>query len=227
MASVSLSVDQVRYATAAQWTAADEILAKGAIGVESDTLRFKIGDGSTKWSLAQYAGGQGILASSVAASAAINTTETILAGGLNTAAFFPANSLSVGDTIRITLLGANTSSAANNSTFRARIGTAGTTSDGAAASGVVASAASGTGVPFRVVIEFTVRTLGASGTIAGTLSIINEGTTGIATTATKVVALSVNTINTTVSNYLSVTYVSAATTTTSTFQNAFIEWLKR
>lgn len=45
--------------TAAQWTAEDYVLSKGVIGIESDTGKWKIGDGSTTWtSLGYVAGGQ-------------------------------------------------------------------------------------------------------------------------------------------------------------------------
>jgi hypothetical protein len=40
---------QVRRGTAAQWTAANPILAAGEFGLETDTGRIKIGDGSTAW----------------------------------------------------------------------------------------------------------------------------------------------------------------------------------
>lgn len=48
---------QQRRGTAAEWLTADPVLAAGEIGVETDTLKFKIGDGSTAWSLLKYAGG--------------------------------------------------------------------------------------------------------------------------------------------------------------------------
>ena len=47
---------QQRRGTAAQWTAANPILASGEIGYETDTNKFKIGDGVTVWgSLVYYA----------------------------------------------------------------------------------------------------------------------------------------------------------------------------
>lgn len=42
---------RVRVDTAANWAAADPILAAGEPGYESDTHVFKIGDGVTQWSL--------------------------------------------------------------------------------------------------------------------------------------------------------------------------------
>lgn len=43
-----------RRGTAAEWTAADPILAAGEIGFETDTSKFKFGDGSTAWSALPY-----------------------------------------------------------------------------------------------------------------------------------------------------------------------------
>ena len=49
---------QVRRDTAANWAAAPTtVLASGEIGFESDTLQFKIGDGSAQWQNLEYAGG--------------------------------------------------------------------------------------------------------------------------------------------------------------------------
>src|SRR5512147_581338 len=47
---------QQRRDTAANWTSADYILASGEIGVESDTLKFKIGNGVTSWNFLAYQG---------------------------------------------------------------------------------------------------------------------------------------------------------------------------
>ena len=46
---------QLRRDTATNWTSNDPILAEGEIGVETDTLKFKIGDGSTSWTSLDYA----------------------------------------------------------------------------------------------------------------------------------------------------------------------------
>jgi hypothetical protein len=45
--------------TAANWTAANPTLAAGEIGVEIDTLKFKIGDGGTAWTVLAYQNTQG------------------------------------------------------------------------------------------------------------------------------------------------------------------------
>jgi hypothetical protein len=46
---------QLRNDTEAAWTAADPILAQGEMGLETDTRRFKIGDGTNNWSDLDYA----------------------------------------------------------------------------------------------------------------------------------------------------------------------------
>ena len=48
---------QVRRDTAANWTSTNPTLASGEIGFETDTLKFKIGDGSTAWASLGYQAG--------------------------------------------------------------------------------------------------------------------------------------------------------------------------
>jgi len=45
---------QQRRGTAAQWTAADPVLGAGEIGFETDTGKFKIGDGTNQWGSLDY-----------------------------------------------------------------------------------------------------------------------------------------------------------------------------
>jgi hypothetical protein len=45
---------QQRRGTAAQWTAANPILAAGEIGFETDTSKFKVGNGSSAWASLKY-----------------------------------------------------------------------------------------------------------------------------------------------------------------------------
>ena len=40
---------QLRNDTASAWTLANPVLAQGELGIESDTLKQKIGDGTTAW----------------------------------------------------------------------------------------------------------------------------------------------------------------------------------
>ena len=48
---------QIRRGTAAEWTAADPVLAEGELGVELDTDKFKIGNGVDDWGTLSYATG--------------------------------------------------------------------------------------------------------------------------------------------------------------------------
>ena len=45
---------KLRNGTAAEWTAANPVLLVGEIGVETDTRRYKIGDGTTAWAGLSY-----------------------------------------------------------------------------------------------------------------------------------------------------------------------------
>lgn len=45
---------QQRRGTAAEWTSANPILAAGEIGFETDTAKFKMGDGSSDWASLNY-----------------------------------------------------------------------------------------------------------------------------------------------------------------------------
>lgn len=50
---------QVRRGTASAWTSANPTLLAGEIGFETDTAKFKIGDGLTAWSALAYQGSTG------------------------------------------------------------------------------------------------------------------------------------------------------------------------
>ena len=56
MANIQL---QFRRGTAAQWTSANPTLASGEMGLETDTAKFKIGNGSIAWNSLAYGGIQG------------------------------------------------------------------------------------------------------------------------------------------------------------------------
>lgn len=47
---------QVRRDTAANWTSANPTLASGELGLETDTLKLKLGNGSTAWNSLSYVG---------------------------------------------------------------------------------------------------------------------------------------------------------------------------
>lgn len=71
---------KLRNGTAAQWTSENPTLLQGEIGVETDTRRYKIGDGSTAWSSLSYYI-EGILARGQA-SKATSGTITIASNGV-------------------------------------------------------------------------------------------------------------------------------------------------
>ena len=50
---------QQRRDTAANWTSNNPTLAAGEIGIETDTAKFKVGNGSTAWASLAYGGLQG------------------------------------------------------------------------------------------------------------------------------------------------------------------------
>jgi hypothetical protein len=56
---VSYITIKLRRGTAAQWTAQNPVLAEGEIGLETDTRKFKAGDGTSAWNSLQYYGGSG------------------------------------------------------------------------------------------------------------------------------------------------------------------------
>jgi hypothetical protein len=62
---------QFRRATAAEWTAANTILAEGELGLETDTTFYKIGTGSTAWTSLAYGSIQGALAANAVTTAKI------------------------------------------------------------------------------------------------------------------------------------------------------------
>jgi hypothetical protein len=64
---------QQRRGTAAQWTAANPVLAAGEIGFETDTNKFKVGNGSTAWASLTYFVDASIVFDSAEVTAAINS----------------------------------------------------------------------------------------------------------------------------------------------------------
>lgn len=66
---------QLRTDTAANWTAANPVLAEGEVGIEWDTGKQKNGNGSTAWNSLPYAGG----GTDIPANVQAGTTYTIAA----------------------------------------------------------------------------------------------------------------------------------------------------
>lgn len=150
----------------------------------------------------------------VAATSGINTVETVVSPTLT----FPANSLQIGSVYRVRLHGTCTSTVANASTFSLQLGPLGTAADQLVATVACTAAASGTNIPFFIDFDLVCRTTGATGTVAGFGRLLNNGVTGVSDAAVVIGATGTATIDTTVANKLTVSYLSAAATTTSTFQ---------
>jgi len=74
---------QQRRGTAAQWTAANPVLAAGEIGFDTDTSKFKMGNGSSTWSALQYFANASELAALVNGAPDLLNTLNELAGAIN------------------------------------------------------------------------------------------------------------------------------------------------
>lgn len=75
------SIIQIRRDTASNWTSANPTLAQGELGIETDTLKVKVGDGTTAWTSASYlvdTGGYAAYSDTTA-----NFTGTLQNGGSN------------------------------------------------------------------------------------------------------------------------------------------------
>ena len=75
------SIIQIRRDTASNWSSANPTLAQGELGIETDTLKVKAGDGSTAWTSASYlidTGGYAAYSDTTA-----NFTGTLQNGGSN------------------------------------------------------------------------------------------------------------------------------------------------
>jgi hypothetical protein len=193
-----------------------------ATGTDANISLALAGKGTGSVSVGPGGGLAGLTSSSVAASSAINTVETVL----QTFPLIAGATLKVGSHIRITAQGTSTATAANVVTFTLRAGTLGTTGDASVAAFVTAaSGTTGTAIPFSVTIDFVVRTLGASGTGAGSMVLVANAATAIGGAVTNVNAQTTATLATTTATFLTFTHVSAASTTTETFQNVSIDVL--
>ena len=61
---------QFRNDTASAWTSANPTMSAGEMGIETDTDKFKLGDGATAWTSLAYGGFQGPTGDTGAAGAA-------------------------------------------------------------------------------------------------------------------------------------------------------------
>jgi hypothetical protein len=77
---------QVRRDTAANWTTANATLASGEIGFETDTLKFKIGNGSTAWTSLKYSQDASLLTGNASITTLTTTGDINTAGKLSVTA---------------------------------------------------------------------------------------------------------------------------------------------
>jgi len=85
---------QIRRGTAAAWTSADPTLAAGEFAVETDTDKYKIGDGSTAWTSLSYSS---LPSGSVTTAGGVTITGTMTHGADGTGADVRFNSGTAGD----------------------------------------------------------------------------------------------------------------------------------
>jgi hypothetical protein len=104
-----------RRKTAAQWTADNPILLAGELGLETDTRRFKFGDGSTPWSALPYPPGGAIGSSSI--------TDSTTAGRAMLTAANTAAQTALLDTFTSTLKGLAPASGGGTTNFLRADGT--------------------------------------------------------------------------------------------------------
>jgi hypothetical protein len=164
---------QQRRSTAAEWTSANSILAAGEIGVETDTRKFKIGNGTTAWNSLGYAVTDGDIAS-------VSAGTGLTGGGTSGAITLSVDTATVATLTDSQTLTNKTISADNN------------TLSGIAASSFVLSNSSGNidgsasqkAIPAGVVVgtsdsqTLTNKTIAlGSNTVSGTLSQFNSAVT--------------------------------------------------
>lgn len=70
------TVIKLRRGTASQWTTANPVLAAGEIGLETDTLRTKYGNGTSTWTALSYSVADASGTSSVDWSSVLNKPST-------------------------------------------------------------------------------------------------------------------------------------------------------
>lgn len=86
---------QLRRDTAANWTADNTVLSAGEIGVESDTLRWKIGDGATGWNAVVYQSGMVPTGTRIGPTLILATVGIAPAGALRELQFVRGNPAAV------------------------------------------------------------------------------------------------------------------------------------
>jgi hypothetical protein len=157
---------QLRRGSAAQWTTANTLLAEGELGLETDTGKLKIGDGSTVWtSLAYYTAGSAAVTSVNGQTGTVVLTASDISG-----------------------LGTIATQAANNVTITGGSIT-GITDLAVADGGTGASTASGARTNLGLVIGTDVLAPNGSAASLTSFPTFNQNTTGTASNVTGIVAV--------------------------------------
>jgi len=146
MATTTVEKIQLRRDTAANWTSANPTLSAGELGFETNTGKFKLGDGTTGWTSLGYAAiiPGALVNADVSASAAIaysklNLASSIVNADINNSAAIAYSKLSLSDSIVNADINA---SAAIADTKLAAISTAGKVSGTAITSGNIGTSGS-------------------------------------------------------------------------------------
>ena len=153
----------------------------------------------------------------IANSSAIATTETVIHQ-----IAIPANSLQVGTTIKFFAAGSATGGTGNTIIARMRAGTAGTIADTQVAT--TAAAAITATTAFQLEGFLTVRSIGAGGTLIGQVRTVGEALATANRVSNQVATV---TINTTVANFLSFTFLGGGTTPTYVIYQAHAEVVRQ
>ena len=164
------------------------------------------------------------VSSTTASSGSIANADTKISSGL----LCSLNSLTVGSLVRYTIMGTCTSSAGGAQVFTIRYGSGNVVGDTSVATCSFTAQTSGTAIPFCLTINMTIRTIGGSGTVYGTGSLVNQGTTGVYTLATGNFVLAGSlAIATNATGYLGLSYISGNASTACTFQNVITELIRQ
>lgn len=160
-----------------------------------------------------------VLATRTAPTAAIANTETVV---LATNAL-PTNYFQVGTLLRIRAMGIHSNTTgASTGIYRIRIGTVALTGAVVAQSSFVYGTTAKTNIVVVVEALVLVTTIGTSGTAIGQV----QADPGYVSATTPAGQTAAGAVNTTVSNFVALTYLSGATTTSETYHAASIEVVK-